>query len=122
MFLKEKIPGFCELTEMLKHKCIEIFDANYKENNLTLNNNGRLKYKKRLAYYTVGKFPDSEETLQLIYDADNFSYYFQIETRGDLNGSYRIDVWLNELEHSLPKEMLDELYNEFYKFIEIIDE
>jgi len=118
MIIKEKIPGFNELAVVIKDYCLKLL-ANYYENGwCQLGNNGGEILSERESIYLArtSEFDDERVILVKRGNDSGFPYYLLIETNGDLNANFEIGLILDDLEDKLPKGMIEDLDEEFYKF------
>ncbi|MEX0287722.1 MAG: hypothetical protein AB3N14_01290 [Flavobacteriaceae bacterium] len=118
MILKERIPGFNELAEIVKDHCLKMMSKSYKEGYCQLGNNGGSILSERVSLFMLKLDEFDNERIKIIKsDREGESpYKLVIETNRDFESNYLIDLWLDDLEAYLPQKMIEDLDIEFYKF------
>lgn len=118
MILKEKIPGFSELAELVKDYSLKLMSKSYCEGYCQLGNNGGTFLSERESLFMFKMDEFDEERLKIIkVERDGESpYKLVIETNRDFESVYEIDLMLDDLETHLPLQLIEDLDNEFYKF------
>lgn len=118
MLLIDKLAGFNELAGIVKEYCLKLLTDKYKSGSCILGNNGGEILSERESLFMVITSAFDDERIKLIQSGadEGFPYKIVVETNGDLNSTYEIELMLDELEEYLPTKMIEDLDIEFYKF------
>ncbi|CAG2534345.1 hypothetical protein MAR621_03996 [Maribacter dokdonensis] len=118
IILKERIPGFSELAELVKDYSLKVLSKSYDDGFCLLGNNGGSFLSERESFFMFRMDELDNERIKIIkVDKEGESpYKLIIETNGDFESTYEIDLMLDDLETYLPPQMIEDLDNEFYKF------
>ncbi|WP_420399615.1 hypothetical protein [Flagellimonas sp.] len=118
MILREQIPGFNELTALIKDYCIEILSNSYTNGDCRLGNNGGGFLSERESFFMVitTEFDDERIILVKRGSDDGYPYSLVVEANRDNKSTYEIGLMLDELEDKFPQKMIESLEDEFYKF------
>tara|TARA_R110002126_G_scaffold9840_1_gene44204 strand:- start:6873 stop:7247 length:375 start_codon:yes stop_codon:yes gene_type:complete len=118
IILKERIPGFSELAELVKDYSLKVLSKSYDDGFCLLGNNGGSFLSERKSFFMFKMDEFDNERIKIIkVDKEGESpYKLIIETNGDFDSTYEIDLMIDDLETYLPPQMIKDLDNEFYKF------
>lgn len=118
MILKEKILGFNHLTELMKDFCMTLLSDSYSKGECDIGNNGGQYLSERESLFMVKTSELDDERVKLVKSEinDYYPYKILIETNGDYESRFEIELNLDDLEENLPTKMIEDLDEEFYKF------
>lgn len=124
MILKEKVKGFAELAELVKDFSLKLLSDQYKNGSINIGNNGGERLSERESLYMIELDEFNNERIKLIQNGtdEGYPYYLIIEAHGDIFSKYELGLMLDDLEEYLPKQMIEDLDTEFYKFFKNFSE